>query len=312
MKALITGGGGFCAGYLARYLETQGVEVFRISSKQDGSTAGCYLSDITRIDALAEILNAVRPDYVFHLAGITYAEDPTLFYRVNTQYAVALLSALAKTHLLKTPILLVGTAAEYGKCPDEASPIFENADTRPYHHYGVSKLAQTFAGLMAYSEYHLPVVVVRPFNIIGLGVPKGLVVGSWVDQIGAIFRGERPPFIEVGNLNTTRDFVEVTDVVKVYWDLLQCPMAFGEVINVCSGTPISIRLILDKLLQLAGLPIEIRTDPARVKRIDIKIHYGSNEKLRGILGYTPQIQIDSVLKQLLGDAMQSKRAVKSP
>jgi GDP-4-dehydro-6-deoxy-D-mannose reductase len=140
---------------------------------------------------------------------------------------------------------------------------------------------------------------VRPFNIIGIGMPLHGAVQSFARQIADIVKGRRSAVVDVGNLDTSRDFVAVDDVVRVYWRLLRTPAAYGQVINVCSGIATSMRDVLAALLATSDVPIAVRTDPARVKAIDIDRHYGSVERLQAILGDSPQANVGQTLRSIV-------------
>jgi GDP-4-dehydro-6-deoxy-D-mannose reductase len=92
-------------------------------------------------------------------------------------------------------------------------------------------------------------------------------------------------------------------VVKIYWHLIQTSLAYGEIINVCSGQGTVIKDLLEKLVELSTINVDIRTDSARFKPVDVPVHYGSVEKLQRLLGYTPQTNLESVLKSII---MQTK------
>lgn len=283
-RVLITGAGGFCGRHLTRYLTAQGVEVYPVSFLSAATTP---LSALGAIDVatLSPLIQAARPDYVFHLAGVAVADAPTAFYLVNTAYAATLLRALEVTGYQDCPVLLAGTAAEYGMVSAEQLPISEACPPLPYNDYGVSKLAQTLLGL-ATARRGRSIVVARPFNIIGPGMPAHLVLQSFASQITRITRGEIPSVLHVGNLESARDFIDIEEVVQIYWKLIHTPPAYGQVVNVCSGVPVKIRTALDALLALAGVPIEVHVDPTRLKVIDIPVHYGSRLKLQQLLGKT--------------------------
>ncbi len=298
MKAFITGSGGFSGKHLTRYLKDLGVEVHTLRRGGDPTPFHHSIEDITDIGTIASILKLIKPDYIFHLAGVSVSPDPILFYRVNTQYAVALLGALEKIGRCNCPVLLVGTSAEYGNVTREHLPIREDLPPRPYNHHGISKLAQTHVGLAAHAGRY-PVVIVRPFNLIGPGMPEHLVIQSFVDQIVKAREGKTPQEIHVGNLKSSRDFVDVRDAVKIYWKLINLPSAYGQIVNVCSGKGTVIGDILSKLLKFSGVQARIKIDPSRFRPIDIPIHYGSNEKLRELLGFTPYTDLDETIKNLL-------------
>ncbi len=306
MNALITGAGGFCGRHLTIYLEDLGVQVYTLSNRGNTTTHHYQINEITDIASIASVLKIIKPDYVFHLAGISISDDPILFYKVNTQYAVALLRALEVAGLGDCPVLLVGTSAEYGMVSQEQLPIREELSPHPDNHYGISKLAQTFAGLAA-SRNGRPIVIVRPFNIIGPGMPGYLVVQSFTRQIMNILNDRTPPIIKVGNLKSMRDFIDIRDVVKIYWQLIKTPSAYGEIINVCSGKGIAIGDILSRLIEICGCSIEVETDPSRFKLNDIPVHYGSIEKLQKILGFVPVLNIDATSKFIMEESKRHLR-----
>lgn len=297
MRTLITGAGGFCGQHLIAYLESQGLEIHTLGTKP-ASNNHHYLTDINDISAISAIIKTVQPNYVFHLAGVASSQDPSLFYRVNTVYAATLLHALEITGYQDCPVLLVGTSAEYGMVVSEQLPIHEEIQANPYSNYGISKLAQTLMGL-ALSKQGRPLIMVRPFNIIGCGMPEYLSIQSFVKQINQIIQGQQPPLLKVGNLSSSRDFIDVKEVVKIYWQLIQLPSAYGRVINICSGQGTVIEDILLKLVDLAKVDVEIQADSGRFKSVDVPVHYGSVEKLQSLIGYSPVTNFDSILTSIL-------------
>ncbi|MCE5257398.1 MAG: NAD-dependent epimerase/dehydratase family protein [Spirochaetaceae bacterium] len=298
MKALVTGRNGFSGRHLCRYLQDIGMSVHSIGNRPVPGIPDHHLLNITDIGQIKEALERVRPDLVFHLAGVTASDDPLLYYTVNTQYAVALLTALEKAGMSDRPVLLVGSAAEYGMVPPERLPILEDLPPHPYGHYGISKLSQTLAGLSA-ARSGRPVVMVRPFNIIGRGMPATLVLQSFVSQICRILDGLSPPVIDVGNLDSSRDFIDVHDVVRIYTKLIQTPSAYGHIFNVCTGKAVAISSLLSKLLAITGISIQTRIDHSRYKPIDVKVHYGSFHKLQQFIGEFKFTDLESTLHFVL-------------
>jgi GDP-4-dehydro-6-deoxy-D-mannose reductase len=295
VRALVTGAGGFCGRHLLKHLDDQRVEVHTIGIR--ATSANHHHADLRDVAAVTAAVAAVRPLYVFHLAGVSGGRDVASYYSVNTVYAAVLFEALESARIV-CPVLLVGTAAEYGLVSAGELPVTELAVPRPYSHYGVSKLAQTQMGLVLGAAGR-PVVVVRPFNVIGVGMPDHGAVQSFARQIADVIAGRRDPVVEVGNLETFRDFVDVEDVVRIYWRLIQAPAAYGQIINICSGTPTSLRDIFQMLVAAADGPVAVKTDPARVKALDIDRHYGSADRLRAILGDSPSANVHQTLKRIM-------------
>lgn len=298
MRALVTGAGGFCGRHLSAFLAQEGVEVHSLITRASDNGRAHFVADITDSQELAGILEAIEPDYVFHLAGVVQADAPFLYYRVNTQYAVALLDALRLARLRECPVLLAGTSAEYGKIEKQELPISENCCPKPYNHYGISKLAQTLEGI-AHGRGGWPIVMARAFNIIGPGMPAHLSIQSFASQLRSIRQKEMRPAINVGNLNTSRDFIDVGDAVKLYWRLIKSPDAYGEVVNVCSGRGTVIRELLDILIDLSGCKVDVRSDPQRFKQIDVEEHYGDRRKLERMVGHVKLTNIEATLANVL-------------
>lgn len=297
LNVLLTGAGGFSGRAMAQLLEKEGLIVHSLGAKpllrQHHHTL-----DITSVEEIAVALRTIKPVFVFHLAGVVRSAAVQDFYTVNTQFAVALLTALEQESL-KPATLLVGTAAEVGQPRPEQLPIREDMPAIPLEHYGISKLAQTYAALAVWKRAGIPVVVARPSNIIGAGMPQHFVVQSFASQIAGMIRGELPPVLKTGNLNSERDFISVDEVVNAYWRLVNTTAAHGEIVNVCAGVPTPVKTIVSKLAHLSGLRIMVETDPALMRPVDVPVHYGSTEKFQRLLGYVPQTNLDAVLADVL-------------
>src|SRR5262245_1987987 len=215
MRALVTGAGGFCGKHLVSYLSSQRIEVHSLGSTPRNSTNHHVVADVLNIKDLTRVIQEIQPEFVFHLAGLAVSTNPVEYYRINSAFAVAILEALQRAGLEKSPVLLVGSAAEYGNVAEKNMPITEEVPSAPRSHYGISKLTQTLAGL-ARAAVGQRVVVVRPFNILGPQIPEHLVVGTFARQIADIMKAREPAVVHAGNLETIRDFVNVQDVVKIY------------------------------------------------------------------------------------------------
>jgi GDP-4-dehydro-6-deoxy-D-mannose reductase len=281
---------------LVSFLEKKGIEVHQLSARaQPGQSDPLqFMLDPQKI---AAIFRFAKPDFIFHLAGVTKNPDRILMHQVNSLYALAILQALELAGQSQTPILLVGTAAEYGFFGPEQLPMREETLGIPYNHYGISKLTQTLIGLSA-ARQGQRVVIVRPSNIIGPGMPDHLFLGHVARQLEKILASKHPPVIKVGNISTARDFIDVKDVVEIYWKLIQTDEAYGQVINVCTGRAYPMDRLLDKLLKMIGIHVNLDSDPDLIKQVDLPIYYGSTEKLRKLIGYVPTFDPTRSLKAI--------------
>jgi nucleoside-diphosphate-sugar epimerase len=302
VRVLLTGAGGFCGKHLLSYLRQQDVEVHTLGRQAASETH--YRAAVTDVCGLAEVLKGSQPDYIIHLAGVSHTADMALLYQINTAYAAALLQALELTGNRETPVLLVGSSAEYGRVTAEELPISEALPARPYNHYGISKLAQTLMGLAC----RRPVVTVRPFNLIGEGMPEHLMMKSFARQIADIAMGRRPPVMEVGNLNPTRDFIDARQAMKLYWQLIQTPAAYGEIVNICSGREVRIADVLNRMLEISGVRAEIRPQDSRLRPEEVLFHYGSVEKLKRLTGTAAEADLDAILERILSAEMEARES----
>jgi GDP-4-dehydro-6-deoxy-D-mannose reductase len=202
------------------------------------------------------------------------------------------------------PRVVVVTSAEiYGPIKAEDLPLTELTPAQPRHPYGVSKLAAGELARVYWERYGLPVVEARPFNHIGPRQAKGFVVPDFASQLAAIGLGQQPPAIRVGNLEPQRDFTDVRDVAAAYLRLAEAGHP-GEAYLICSGQPVSVRHLLDTLVELNGVPVEVLTDENRLNPNDTPCLYGSHAKIETHTGWRPQIP----LRQSLADALDDWEA----
>ena len=297
MRVLVTGASGFTGTHLLELLVEEGAEIFT-HGPVPAMCGTQYDTPIGDLETLTEIVRQVKPAYVFHLAGVAAVKNFTDFYLVNVIYAANLLKALEETGQQSVPVLLVGTSAEYGAVTPDQLPITEETPAHPYSHYGISKLAQTQMGQLL-AQSGRPIVIARPFNIIGRGMGDHLSVQSFARQIAGIMKGLKEPIITVGNLSSTRDFVDVEEVVRAYWRLAQTPASYGKILNICTGRAVSIADVLNRLIEMSGVSIEVQVDQGYFKPMDIPRHYGDPSRLYSILGYSFTKSLDQSLKEIL-------------
>src|SRR5689334_293949 len=168
---------------------------------------------------------------VFHLGGASRASDRNV-YAVNFLSWVNELDAVQRV-VPDCRVLIVGSAAEYGVVSESELPTTESQATRPVGAYAIAKVATTSAALNYARQHGLHVVVARPFNIVGAGVPATLLTGALLERI-RIALDTGAGLVKVGNLESRRDFVSVEDVADAYVKLLEGDFS-GEIFNLCSG-----------------------------------------------------------------------------
>ena len=311
MRLLVTGAGGFVGGHLVDFLRAEHpeVEIHGVVLPQGGvswraaSGARVIEADLTEPAAAAAVVEEVRPDRILHLAGQSSVHlswlDPAGTLRTNVLGIVHLLDAV-RSRGLRPPVLVVGSAEEYGPVGPEEMPIREETPLRPASPYAVSKVAQGALALLYGPAGGLRVVLTRTFHHTGPGRGEAFAESSFARQLAEIEAGRRPPVLKVGNLEAVRDFADVRDVVRAYWMLLEKGEG-GVAYNVCTGRGRRIRDLLDVLLAASGARVEVRVDPERLRPSDVPAQVGDPSRLRAATGWEPRIPLERTLRDLLDD-----------
>ncbi|HIC94455.1 MAG TPA: SDR family oxidoreductase [Anaerolineae bacterium] len=308
MKALITGIAGFAGSHLAEYLLAHtDLEVCGVIHRRDDNIAHLrdrlmlFRGDLRDYDFVSSVLARTRPDLIFHLAAQAFVpaswRDPWDTLESNIRSQLNVLRAAVELGL-EAKVLVVGSNEEYGLVRPEDLPLRETAPLRPDNPYGVSKVAQDMLGLQYRLSHGLHTVRVRPFNHIGPRQSERFVASAFAKQIAEVEANLRPPVIRVGNLSAKRDFTDVRDVVRAYWLILNRGEP-GEVYNIGSGVPRSIRELLDILLGLSKVEISVKQDPSRLRPSDVPISYCDFTKLRERTGWQPTIPFEESLRDVL-------------
>lgn len=315
MRVLVTGIAGFAGSHLAEYLLSDAVqsahgaapEVHGIVHRHDQriqhlrGRLTLHRGDLRNGLWVNEVVHAVQPDYVLHLAAWSDVggswQQPWTTYELNIHCQLNLLEALRRwTPTCRT--LVVTSNEVYGLLNPDDLPVDEQTPFRPNSPYGVSKVAQDMMALQYWNSHGLPTVRVRSFNHIGPGQSDDFVASAFARQIAEIEAGLRAPEVTVGNLETQRDFTDVRDVVAAYWSALRLG-APGDVYNLGRGEAHSIRWVLETLLDLAAIQVSIVSDPARLRPSDVPISRCDNRKLVQATGWQPMIDIRDSLADLL-------------
>jgi nucleoside-diphosphate-sugar epimerase len=299
--ALVTGANGFLGQFVCRELAGRNVEVVTLNRSIGQGVARWILlpQPLTRA-YLIGLLDEIRPDTVYHLAGTSRSDNLDLLYQVNVLYAAELIEA-ALVSKCRPTVVLVGSAAEYGR-PIRPNYIVRESDRcSPMTAYGISKLAQTHHGIAA-TIRGLPVVVTRLFNPIGVGSTQTNALGNFVAQIAAM--GPEGGILKTGPLGAVRDFIHVADAAKALVELGNLPEAAGQVINLCTGVGTRLQYVVDRLIALAAIPLVHEIDDQRRGTSDLDGVIGDAGLLKrlGIAVATPEM--DSLLRDLLAKARQ--------
>lgn len=243
------------------------------------------------------------PDAVIHLAGQTHVPEafnnPARTLQINLLGTLNLLKAL-KARGFSGNFLYVSSGDIYGQVNESALPIDEHHSPFPRNPYAVSKLSTEFLCLQWGITENWPVMIARSFNHIGTGQKESFAIASAARQIARIKNALQPAKLIVGDIDVTRDFLDVDDVISAYLALLDKGVP-GEIYNVCSGQEHSIRSLIEQLADLAQIEIELTKDLALFRPNEQRRVCGCYKKLQRTTGWTPKITIKQSLQAILAD-----------
>ena len=297
MKALITGANGFVGRHLTRHLLGCGDDVVGVD-RVDGP-------DLLDPAGLGELVAAVAPDVVYHLAGWSDIgaswNSPLETFEANANGTLNLLQACIANG--RPRVLAVSSADVYGKVEAHELPLTEDSPFRPVTPYAASKIAADQLALQAWLGFGLEVLRVRAFNHLGPGQSTNFVAPAVADRIA---RNERDgtTVVPVGNLTPRRDITDVRDVVRAYRMLIDHGEA-GEAYNVCTGVDHTIGELAEKLVSMAAVPMTLEADPALQRPVETPILLGDPSKLMAATGWSPEIELATTLRDVLEDRRSS-------
>lgn len=271
-KVLITGIASFTGPYIAQELFLHGYEVVGLSQLPfEIACASCIEGNLLDATALNKIIDTFKPNFVIHLAAITFVPhgDVAEMYMTNIVGTRNLLSALSRQTSPPEKVLLASSANVYGNAIEGA--LDEKTAFSPANDYATSKVAME---LMAKTwSKHLPISVTRPFNYTGVGQADKFLIPKLVTHFQ-----QNKPKIELGNIDVIRDFSDVRFVSAAYQLLIEHALP-GEAYNICSGSGCTLASIIDELNDIAGYKIDVAVNPDFVRENEVKKLVGDNKKL---------------------------------
>ncbi|MFO0641895.1 MAG: NAD-dependent 4,6-dehydratase LegB [Polyangiaceae bacterium] len=307
-RVLVTGADGFIGSHLVEALVAHGAEVRAfvvynslgswgwLDTLPEATKAKLEVvaGDIRDPHVVSEAVRGV--DAVLHLAAliaIPYSYvAPASYVETNVTGTLHVLTA-ARTHGTAR-VLVTSTSEVYGTARyvpiDERHPL---SGQSPYAatKIGADRLAESF-----HKSFGVPVVIARPFNTYGPRQSARAVLPTIVTQLlsGA-------DEIRLGNLAPTRDLNFVTDTCRGMIALAECDAAVGEEVQIATQTEVSVGDLATRLVALIRPEARIVTEAARLRpeASEVERLVGSNQKIRALTGWSPQVELDEGLTRTL-------------
>jgi UDP-glucose 4-epimerase len=219
-----------------------------------------------------------------------------------------LLDELCRRHKggQRVTFFLASTSEVYGKNPKsvwtEDDDLVFGSTTRPRWSYGASKAIDEFLTLACWRQFGLPVVIGRFFNVVG---PRqtgayGMVLPRFVD---AALAGQ--PLVVHDDGQQVRCFAHVRDVLDAVLSLVHTPSAIGQVFNIGSDQPVSIRDLAEQVIVISGSKsaIEYQTYAAAYDEDfeDVRRRVPDLSRLRAAIGYQPKLDLPGIIRDVVAD-----------
>ncbi len=314
-RVLVTGADGFVGQHLVAHLLEAGYTVSAstlelppnrtVLGPAQMATVDWKAADVRDHDALFRLISVLRPTAIFHMAGFSSGalarEQAELAMRVNAGGTVNLCEAVLELRSAEPAydprILVMGSGEAYGDAALEGRPLREDMPLRPVSAYGVSKACQELVAHTYRRAWGIKTTVARTFNLIGPGQRPPFVVPDFCQQVAGIAAGRGDPVLHVGNLDVERDFTDVRDGVVAFRLIMELDSP-EAVYNVASGSAVSIRRIVDWIVSEAGIEVEIRVDPDRVRAEEVPRIAGDSSLLQDHTGWEPARAIEETVREV--------------
>lgn len=306
-KVLITGASGFIGSHLTEAAARAGADVVALTHYNSRNDWG-HLEDLDKdvLGGIKVITGDVRDAYfvrsimkdrtvVFHLAAliaIPYSYSaPAGYVSTNVEGTLNVLQAAMDLGVER--VVQTSTSEVYGSAC--YTPIDEAHPLQAQSPYAASKIAADKLAESFHRSFRLPVVTIRPFNTYGPRQSARAIVPTIVAQALA---GTR---VRLGNLTPVRDLCFVADTVRGFLLATKAPGAIGTVLNLCTGSGVSIGELAKRVFAILGVEPEIEEDVQRLRPggSEVMKLIGSAGRSREVLGWVPEVTLDEGLARTI-------------
>ncbi len=303
-RVLVTGADGFIGSHLTEALVRAGADVRAFvlynslgqfgwldhSERAVREQIEIFPGDIRDPHRVKQSLVGIHT--VFHLASliaIPYSyRSPDSYVETNIRGTLNLLQASLESDVSR--VIHTSTSEVYGTAAyvpmDEKHPLVGQSP------YAASKIGADQMADAYHRSYGLPVVTLRPFNTYGPRQSARAIIPTIITQLA-----NGVDSLRLGSREPVRDLTYVDDTVRAFLLAADTPELDGELINIGTGSGISIGDLADKLITLSGRKVSIATDQQRIRPTQSEVMrlVCDNSQALTKLGWNPKVSLDDGL-----------------
>lgn len=294
MNIIVTG----CSGFLGKHLineiikERQNWEIFGVDRE---STSNHFMKFTKTIlnNKLKwfDFLKDKNPDIIYHLIGVYNTNDKEEMLEINFKQSLNLFESILSLNI-DPIVIIIGSAAQYGKVNPKDNPITEDYKQKPTAFYGYTKKWQEEIALHFHRKYGVKVICTRPSNFMGKGISSKLFPGLLTKQF---LKTGNQINIEISSKDSVRDYIDVRDVTNALVKISETKDCIGESFNISSSKGVSNEQLINLYSQIsrkkAFIKEDIKSDSLKISMsnkklksyIDWKINYKLNESIEWCL-----------------------------
>ena len=311
-KALIFGISGQDGGYLAQLLLHKGYEIHGTSRDCENNPfrglkrlglldrIKLYSAALTDFRSVVRVLNQVRPDEVYNLAGqtsvaLSFQQPVEAFESIS----VGTINILECARLLDHPVRIFNAASSecFGNTKTAAD---EETPFRPRSPYAMAKAAAFWTVANYREAYGMHACSGILFNHESPLRPQRFVTQKIITAVVSIAAGQ-PSKLRLGNLDVKRDWGWAPEYVEAIWLMLQQSEPIDFVI--ATGRSHELREFVELAFKEAGLnwTDHVEHDETLLRPSDLERSVGNPEKILRILGWRAKFGLHEIVHRLIAE-----------
>lgn len=267
----VTGSEGFVGTNLVNLLTHEFKDIIKIDLKNG--------HDLIKVSTLNKI---PRFDVIVHLAGVTSVaesfQNPQMYYRINS---MATLGALELCRKYMSKFIYVSSYL-YGN--PQYLPVDENHPLSPHNPYANSKLVAEKMCLGYYKDFHIPLTILRPFNLYGPGMPDFSLIPSVIKQVNN-------EFVSIKDDKPKRDYLHIRDMCRAIIASINHIHEGCDIFNLGSGISYSAIEVTRMILMSYGENIDKIRVVGQRRPNEVLDCYADISKAATILNWQPKVSL---------------------